>query len=210
MCRFINADSMVAAGNDLTGMNLFAYCGNNPVNRFDPSGRFWLAAIVVTAVVAIVTVKIVCTVKETKRVNKELDSLPEPTKDISDSFRDTLKDNANTVKNTTKDKGIVESSKQFYNKVRNKGEWDLKQLPEYQDTFKFNEMTIQAQDIGNINFGYTGKALGLPDSVLLAGAGAAQIMAGTSNFSYIIVSNGDDLRDQIYIMYGIMLYNEDN
>ena len=64
--------------------------------------------------------------------------------------------------------------------------------------------------IGNINFGSTGKALGLPDSVLLAGAGFAQIKAGTSNLSFIMASNGDDLHDQMYIMYGIMLYNEDH
>lgn len=94
--------------------------------------------------------------------------------------------------------------------MRNKGEWDLKQLPEYQGTFQFNDLVIQGQDIGNINFGYTGKALGLPDSVLLAGAGFAQIKAGTSNFSFIMASNGDDLRDQMYIMYGIMLYNDDH
>lgn len=69
---------------------------------------------------------------------------------------------------------------------------------------------IQAQDIGNINFGYTGKALGLPDWALLACAGVAQILAGTSNFSFVMASNGDDLRNQMYILYGIMLYKEDN
>ena len=212
--RLINADNMIITGSDLTGLNLFAYCGNNPVNRVDPSGQFWIstiikAALVVVAVVAAVA-KVVCTVKEIKRVQKELDSLPEPTADITESFRKTLKTNANTVKKTTKNEGIIESGKQFYNKVRNKGEWDLKQLPEYQGTFQFNDLVIQGQDIGNINFGYTGKALGLPDSVLLAGAGFAQIKAGTSNFSFIMASNGDDLRDQMYIMYGIMLYNEDH
>ena len=212
--RWINADNMITTGSDLTGLNLFAYCGNNPVNRVDPSGQFWISAIikavvVVVAVVAVVA-KVVCTVKETKRVQNELDSLPEPTADITESFRKTLKTNANTVKETTKNEGIIESGKQFYNKVRNKGEWDLKQLPEYQGTFQFNDLVIQGQDIGNINFGYTGKALGLPDSVLLAGAGFAQIKAGTSNFSFIMASNGDDLRDQMYIMYGIMLYNDDH
>ena len=32
-------------------MNLFAYCGNNPVNRVDPNGHFWLTALLVSAVI---------------------------------------------------------------------------------------------------------------------------------------------------------------
>ena len=39
--RFINADGLVATGQGLTGNNMFAYCGNNPVNRADPSGQFF-------------------------------------------------------------------------------------------------------------------------------------------------------------------------
>ena len=94
---------MITTGSDLTVLNLFAYCGNNPVNRVDPSGQFWISAIIKAAVVVVAVVaKVVCTVKETKRVQKELDSLPEPTADITESFRETLKTNANTVKETTK------------------------------------------------------------------------------------------------------------
>ena len=205
---------MVMIDDDVLATNLFAYCGNNPINRIDMSGHAWFSAIIKAvakvAVAVIAVAKIVCTVKEVKRVRNEINTLPKPTEDISGSLRDTLRQNANTVKETTKSKGIIESSKQFYNNVRNKGKWDLKQNPEYQGTFQFNNLVIQGQDIGNINLGYTGKALGLPDSVLLVGAGVAQIMAGTSNFSFIMASNGDDLRDQMYIMYGIMLYKEDN
>lgn len=201
-------------GADVLGTNLFTYCGNNPINRIDTSGHAWFSAIIKVAAkivgAAVTIAKIVCTSKEVNRVQNELNTLPQPTKDITDSFRDTLRQNANTVKETTKSQGIIESSKQFYNNVRNKGKWDLKQNPEYQGTFQFNNLVIQGQDIGNINFGYTGKALCLPDSVLLVGAGVAQIMAGTSNFSFVMASNGDDLRDQMYIMYGIMLYKEDN
>ena len=43
ICRFVNADNQLATGSDLTGLNLFAYCGNNPVNRADPTGRSFIA-----------------------------------------------------------------------------------------------------------------------------------------------------------------------
>ena len=38
--RFINADSIgyLGVGSNLTGYNLFAYCGNNPVTGYDPAG----------------------------------------------------------------------------------------------------------------------------------------------------------------------------
>ena len=36
--------------------NMFTYCGNNPVNRKDPTGKFWITALMVTAVVVVCTV----------------------------------------------------------------------------------------------------------------------------------------------------------
>ncbi len=40
--RFLNADSIVGANGNFTGMNLFAYCNNNPVMGYDPSGMVCL------------------------------------------------------------------------------------------------------------------------------------------------------------------------
>ena len=54
--RFINADETVLTGQGITSGNMYAYCGNNPVMRTDPSGRFWgMFFLLVVAVTAIVT-----------------------------------------------------------------------------------------------------------------------------------------------------------
>ena len=62
--RFINADriSILSEGKDLfNGLNLFVYCGNNPVNYIDETGAAWwhwliaALAVVITAVAVVVT-----------------------------------------------------------------------------------------------------------------------------------------------------------
>ena len=40
--RFINADVLASTGQGFNGCNMFAYCGNNPVNRYDPTGGIWV------------------------------------------------------------------------------------------------------------------------------------------------------------------------
>ena len=42
--RFINADAYASTGQGILGNNMFAYCGNNPTNKFDPSGELTLEA----------------------------------------------------------------------------------------------------------------------------------------------------------------------
>ena len=61
--RFINADSFASTGQDFIGCNMFAYCGNNPINASDATGMLFLfddavllAACFVVAVVAVVVV----------------------------------------------------------------------------------------------------------------------------------------------------------
>ena len=39
--RFLNADGYISTGTGITGLNMFAYCGNNPVTRADYTGMFW-------------------------------------------------------------------------------------------------------------------------------------------------------------------------
>ena len=39
--RFASADSYVQTGQGMLDKNMFAYCGNNPVNISDPTGNIW-------------------------------------------------------------------------------------------------------------------------------------------------------------------------
>ena len=57
--RFINADDVANLSNDFNGLNLYAYCVNNPINLTDECGHAWwhwlIAALVVIAA-AVLTV----------------------------------------------------------------------------------------------------------------------------------------------------------
>ena len=67
--RFINADGFVSTGQDIIGYNMFAYCGNNPVNRKDPTGQFWITALIVTTVVVVCMVALSsCSAQPTSNV----------------------------------------------------------------------------------------------------------------------------------------------
>ena len=61
--RFINADdiSMLGANGDFASLNLYAYCGNNPIIRVDSEGNFWnivagaVAGAVISAISQVIT-----------------------------------------------------------------------------------------------------------------------------------------------------------
>ena len=53
--RFINADSLVSTGQGILGCNMFAYCNNDPVNEYDPSGCFAISAIIIGAIIGFAT-----------------------------------------------------------------------------------------------------------------------------------------------------------
>ena len=55
--RFVNADSYSSTGQGLIGHNMFAYCGNDPINKEDRNGKFWniLVGAVVGAAASAVT-----------------------------------------------------------------------------------------------------------------------------------------------------------
>jgi hypothetical protein len=88
----------------------------------------------------------------------------------------------------------------WVNKVREGGAWDYK------------GQGTQYQDFGNFNYGATGKAIGIPDGVLLRAAGVVQELQNTSRSSFGNPLGGppygDDPVDQKYIRDGIEYYEK--
>ena len=44
--RFINADGYISTGQGILGYNMYAYCGNNPINMADPSGEIAVTTLI--------------------------------------------------------------------------------------------------------------------------------------------------------------------
>ena len=85
--RFISADGFASTniGGPLNS-NTFAYCGNNPVNRFDPSGKFFVTALlfIATAIVCAVTIS-GCSSQPTSDVGSAQPYVDMPGSDDEDS-----------------------------------------------------------------------------------------------------------------------------
>ena len=85
---------------------------------------------------------------------------------------------------------------------------DLKNQPMWQNSAYIFDGEIVSQDaLGNINYGYFGTYCNFPQSVLMAAAGFAQLIAGTHDWAYWTTFL-DDPRDSYRIIQGIDIYEQ--
>ncbi|AJA46865.1 tRNA nuclease WapA [Clostridium pasteurianum DSM 525 = ATCC 6013] len=123
--RFINADSYIGTPGELLSCNMFAYCGNNPVNRDDPNGEFWgllaaafvispLAAVAVTVILAVavdlIVVAVVSVAVATYR-NSHISYSDSSSSSSSSRGNKTIKSNSNTANSVSQQKGVQNKSK---------------------------------------------------------------------------------------------------
>lgn len=77
--RFINSDALVSTGQGVLGNNMFAYCGNNPINRTDPTGALWRELIAIAIGIGCYIYDYVKITEENYQHNSAVDSNPETT-----------------------------------------------------------------------------------------------------------------------------------
>ena len=203
-CRFINADSLLVAGDDyIQGVNMFAYCYNNPIYYVDSFGNEPLPFSEIILMVKFVT-KILPLVKKVVSILEKIIPV-----DITDKLNEAMKNNAQTLQEYYQKHGYIKAVKFFVKKVKPGGDWDLKSQEDWNlnsDTkYLYNGTVLRYDDIGNIHYGYVGRVL-FDESVLLVAGGGIQILAGTSSWEYW-KSNFDDPRDQWAIRFGCRLWD---
>ena len=152
--RFINADSFASTGQGFVGTNMFAYCNNKPIINSDPSGH---------------------------ALRSNLTAICDGGSGYLDRTKDVkrvLRENYEQAKRWGWE---LDGPFEFYDAVKDGGKWDYKLHPDGSEwiprngVFSVNGKKMTAEQLGNINYGFTGSVLGFPAPVLRMAGGFVAI-----------------------------------
>ena len=187
ICRFISSDVFFEKINSANSQNIYTYCHNEPVVKYDKNGNASDSCITLF-VEGSADVKI----------------------DITERLNQTMEEGYNEISKYCMEHGLAETIVYFVENVKTGGKWDLKNRANWNlrkgETYIYNDIPLRWDEPGNISFGYIGSAIFGTD-VLQLGAGMYQIMSGTSYWGYVS-SYGDDPLDSMCIQYGYLLKNQ--
>ena len=124
----------------------------------------------------------------------------------------------------------------FFQQVTHRGPWDLKvdnswrqtigiePIPAYgvkgkpNEKFLFSGKVVDREELGNITYGYLGKAMNFPDTIIYLGGGVAaqgknlkdMILNSAKNLVALLKDPyfGDSKEDHECVEFGIKLYNK--
>jgi Bacterial toxin 44 len=136
-----------------------------------------------------------------------------PGNNITSSFSNTMLKNAATIAYyamNEKKRGTypIGTGDYFASMVKSRGPWDYKHAYGTTTKYVYNGKSITGEGLGNMHYGYVGRAAGFSSTILKAAAGAVQIYSGTSYVGWY-KSYFDDPNDQYWITYGIGLWGKD-
>ena len=152
--RFISADVYASTGQGFVGTNMFAYCNNKPIINSDPSGH---------------------------ALRSNLTAICDGGGGYLDRTKDVkrvLRENYEQAKRWGWE---LDGPFEFYDAVKDGGKWDYKRLPKGSEwiprngVFSVNGKKMTAEQLGNINYGFTGSVLGFPAPVLRMAGGFVAI-----------------------------------
>ena len=141
-CQFINADSYLQTAQGFYDKNVFSYCENDPVNRIDTEGDFWLLGVIGATVGGAVSGAIVATTGNTALASYASSAASSATEEIisytwgeKELNWDNIKQSAVTVARDTAIDGTIGI-------VTDRAIPKLKTLPEPKTTKEFIKNTV--------------------------------------------------------------------
>ena len=204
--RFVSADSYVQTGQGMLDKNMFAYCANNPVMFRDPNGCSY--EITIPAIGNSGRYEISQPTDDIKDIGVVYNNgtyTVAPVIDVTQDLNTAMKNNALEIQIYAENHNDIELMLYFTNKVRPNGDWDYKVQLQSNQQYKYNDMILRFDDIGNIHYGYVGSAI-YSEKTLLIAAGVVQLVFNP-NLNYNSSTYFDEPRDQEMIAYGHVLWD---
>ena len=131
--------------------------------------------------------------------------------DLTEDYIKLLEDNLKIAMEWKKD--TVNGWINFYNAVKNFGVWDYKRPDAHPDWhsktkdgwFTAFGVVMNWEVVGNINFAFTGAAVGFSEKIILTGGGLVNVMGGNGRWDEVKFYY-DDKEDNDWITFGVDLY----
>ena len=224
--RFINADVYITENIGSTNFNMFAYCYNNPISFVDNNGNFGITSIIFT-VVGVAAASLIAANNQywNEKAQEEINEVQKnnsvievdgrkmckmPTEDKA--FKKTLEKNAAKAKKETKGMNYPEKLLYLVNNANDGDVYDIKLNDEWSgNTIYYDGYYMEAQDLGNYQFGYITAAIGIDSFVSTKGAGIQQVLGKNRNLLWCTgKSLCDDPRDTMFIELGALRYEKDH
>ncbi len=208
--RFVNADSVLGKPGQLLGHNVFEYCTNSPISYYDKNGHepenvsFWMK--IIDNVTNTVSTK-----GAEAQLIFNLIAVKRALNDISKKQDYYLFNYPYTGADMAFQLDVTGKYAWYISQVNHNAPMDYKspgRAPWWtmgRDLFVFRGELINLEMYGNINYGFVGAALGIPDEVIFLGGGYAAF-TGNGDKSNRIDYYFDSEEDHDNVAWGISIY----